>query len=234
VGRGVRAIRVRRGWRQDDLARAAGVARSVIGRIERGERQGVTLDAVDAVAIALGGSIELVLSWHGERLDRLLDESHARLVEVVVRRLRDHGWDVAVEVTFSHFGERGSIDVLAFHPARRALVVIEVKSVTPDLQRLLSGLDRKARLAPRIGVDRGWDARVVARLLVIWGTRTNRRRLAEHAASLATVLPTGTREVQRWLRDPAGPAVSGTWVVPDVGGMDGARLRRHRVRVPRR
>jgi hypothetical protein len=123
--------------------------------------------------------------------------------------------------------------VLAFHPVRRALVVVEVKSVTPDLQRLLGGIDRKARLAPRIATDRGWDARVVARLLVIWGTRTNRRRLAEHGASLATVLPAGSREVQRWLRDPAGPAVSGTWVVPDVGGTDATRLRRHRVRVPR-
>ena len=79
---------------------------------------------------------------------------------VVVRRLRALGWDVAVEVSFSRFGERGSIDVLAFHPARRALLVTEVKSVTPDMQAMLAGLDRKARLGagdrPRPRLGSGW------------------------------------------------------------------------------
>jgi hypothetical protein len=31
--------------------------------------------------------------------------------------LRSDGWDVAVEVTFWIRGERGSIDVLGWHPA---------------------------------------------------------------------------------------------------------------------
>ncbi len=156
-GRAVRALRVRRRWRQIDLAAAAAVSRTHVGRIERGERPGLTLDAVDSVAIALGASTDLLMRWNGEGLDRLLDEAHARLVEVVVRRLRSFGWEVAVEVSFSRNGERGSIDVLAFHPAHRALVVIEVKSVTPDMQAMLGGLDRKARLGASIARDRGWN-----------------------------------------------------------------------------
>ena len=224
---------MRRGWRQADLASRADVSRSVIGRIERGEQAGLTLDAICAVVAALGGDTDLRILWQGERLDRLLDESHARLVEVIVRRLRALGWDVAVEVSFSRYGERGSIDVLAFHPLRRALLVTEVKSVTPDMQATLGGLDRKTRLAPSLAVDRGWDAETVARVLVVWDTRTNRRRIEEHAASVHTVLPGGTREVQRWVKDPVGPAVSGVWFVSDVRGLDGTGIRRRRVRVNR-
>ena len=233
IGRSIRALRMRRGWRQADLATRAGVARSVVGRIERGERPGLTVDALDAVVAALGAIAEIRVLWQGERLDRLLDESHARLVELVVRHLRELGWDVAVEVTFARYGERGSIDVLAFHPLRRVLLVIEVKSVTPDMQAMLVGLDRKGRLAPALAADRGWDASTTARLLVIWDTRTNRRRLDAFHSTVRAQLPAGTREVRRWLQDPAGRPVSGVWFVPYVGRADGGVGRRHRVRLPR-
>ena len=213
VGRAVRTLRVRRGWRQEDLGRAVGVSRSVVWRVERGRRPGITIDTLDALAAALGASIDLVLRWEGEGLDRLLDEGHARLVDEVVRRLTALGWVVAVEVSFSRYGERGSIDVMAWHPERRALVVIEVKSVTPDMQAMLSGIDRKARLGPAIARERGWPADVAARVLVIWDTTTNRRRLAAHAASVRTALPAGSREIARVAAGP-GRAAGGRRVVP--------------------
>ena len=115
VGRAVRTLRMHRGWRQEDLGRAVGVSRSVVWRVERGRRPGITIDTLDAVAAALGASIDMVLRWEGEGLDRLLDEGHARLVDEVVRRLTALGWVVAVEVSFSRYGERGSIDVMAWH-----------------------------------------------------------------------------------------------------------------------
>ncbi len=224
---------MRRGWRQTDLAATAAVSRTLVGRIERGERAGLTLEAVDAVAIALGASTELLIRWRGEGLDRLIDEAHARLVDAVVRRLRMLGWEVAVEVSFSRFGERGSIDVLAFHPAHRALAVIEVKSITPDMQAMLGGLDRKARLGPDIARERGWNADVVARILILWNTRTNRRRAAAHRASMSASLPAGTRDVLRWLAEPVRPGVRGVWFVSDARGMDAMGVRRHRVRIRR-
>jgi transcriptional regulator with XRE-family HTH domain len=232
-GHAIRALRVRRGWRQSDLAGAAWLARSQVGRIERGEPSGVTLDAVDAVATALGATVDLQVRWRGEGLDRLLDEAHARLVEVVVRRLRGLGWDVAVEVSFSRFGERGSIDVLAFHPTSRMLLVIEVKSVTPDMQAMLSGIDRKARLGPVVARERGWAAAGVACVLVLWDVRTNRRRVDVHAATVRAMLPAGTRDVVRWLADPRPPPIRGVWFVSDVRGADRTGVRRQRVRVPR-
>lgn len=209
------------------------MSRSQVGRIERGESASLPVATVDRVAVAAGGSAELLLRWNGEGLDRLLDEEHARLVEEVVRRLRGLGWDVAVEVSFSRYGERGSIDVLGFHPGHRALVVVEVKSVTPDMQAMLGGLDRKARLGPVIARDRGWDPVVVARLLVLGDTRTNRRRLEAHEATVRAALPAGTREVRRWLTDPRPPGIAGVWFLADVPGADRNLARRHRIRVRR-
>jgi hypothetical protein len=49
------------------------------------------------------------------------------LDEAVTRLLADDGWEAVPEVTYSIFGERGSID-LAWHPASRTLLVIELKS----------------------------------------------------------------------------------------------------------
>lgn len=150
-----------------------------------------------------------------------------------MRLLAGFGWDVAVEVTFSRFGERGSIDVLAFHPGRRALLVVEVKSVTPDMQAMLAGIDRKVRLAPTLALDRGWNAGSVARLLVLGDARTNRRRLARFGASVASALPSRSSDVMRWLRDPVGAPVSGVLFLTDVRRADRTTRQRHRVRVRR-
>jgi transcriptional regulator with XRE-family HTH domain len=231
-GRSIRAVRVKRGWRQQDLAVKAGLTRSVIGRIERGEEDGLSVAALDAVSRALGGSLDLLFRWQGVELDRLLDASHARLVEVMVRLLQLSGWEVAVEATFSRFGERGSIDILAFHARLRILLVVEVKSVIPDIQATLAGLDRKGRLAPEIALARGWHATVVAVLLVCWDTRSNRRRIERHAASVRAILPAGTREMRRWLRDPTLPPVSGVLFLSDIDGTDRVPPRAGRVHVP--
>ena len=149
-GRGVKALRQRKRWRQEDLAAAAQVSRSAVGRIERGHADRVTVATLDKVAAALGGRVTCRLTWNGEGLDRLLDAEHAAIVEAVVRALRAADWLVATEVSFSIYGERGSIDVLAFHPSARVLLVVEVKSVVPDVQATLVTLDRKER----VGTDR--------------------------------------------------------------------------------
>lgn len=109
LGRQVRALRRRRGWRQVDLAMAAGVARSTVSRVERGLARGVTLAAMEHLSHALGARLTVGLSWNGEALDRLLDGDHAALVERVAVTLRTAGWDVAIEASFAIGGERGSV-----------------------------------------------------------------------------------------------------------------------------
>jgi transcriptional regulator with XRE-family HTH domain len=225
VGRSLRALRRRRHLRQADVGLAARVSRSLVSRVERGHVDRLTLRALESIAAALGARVDLRLSWNGEALDRLLDADHALLVEGMSRRLRGLGWHVAVEVSFNVFGERGSIDLLGYHESTRIALVVEVKSVVPDLQATIVSLDRKARLAVRIAADRGWPATAAGRLLVLPADRTARRRVALHAETFGAAYPARSSEVKRWLADPGRAAFAGLLFV------SGARhaSARHRV-----
>jgi hypothetical protein len=160
---------------------------------------------VRRVAEALDATLEIRLRWNGEGLDRLLDQAHAGLVEALVSRLQADGWEAEVEATFSIRGERGSIDVLGYHRATGILLGTEVKSVVPDSQAVLVGLDRKGRLAPEIARARGWTCHGVARLLVIGDSSTSRRRIDALGAIYRTAFPVAGRDVIRWLREPDVP-----------------------------
>ena len=73
----------------------------------------------------------------------------------VLRRL---GWDVIPELTYSIYGERGSIDLFGSRADRLAVVVEEVKSDLTRVEETLRKLDEKVRLVTeRIGRERlGW------------------------------------------------------------------------------
>jgi len=214
VGRSIRAIRVRLRWRQVDVADRLGVSRALISKVERGRLRNVDLDVIERICRALDADVDVRVRWRGEGLDRLLDEAHAALVDRVVELLHACGWEVALEVTFNHFGDRGSIDVLAWHAPGRTLLIIEVKSVVADAQGTLSPLDRKARLAFEIGRSRGWEATAAARLLVIGEGTVNRRRVARLQSSFGAALPDRNRAVRRWLREPVG-SIAGLLFLPD-------------------
>jgi transcriptional regulator with XRE-family HTH domain len=204
LGLGFRALRRRRGWSQARLAAAARVSRSVIWRIERGHADRVTLSTIHDVASALEARVDLRLLWHGDGLDRLVDAGHARLVELAIALLDRAGWLVATEVSFNVRGERGSIDILGFHPTTTSLLVVEVKSVVPDLQAMLHAIDRKGRLARSIARERGWSAMSVTRLLVLPEDRTARRRLTTHSATFGVALPARNVAIRRWVLTPVG------------------------------
>jgi transcriptional regulator with XRE-family HTH domain len=222
-GLGMRALRRRRGWTQARVAAEAQVSRGVVGRIERGRADRVPIYVLVKVAAALGGSVSTRLLWHGEGLDRLLDAAHASTMEGTIDLLRSLDWDTATEVSFNIRGERGTIDILAFHAPTGSLLVIEVKSVVPDLQAMLGTLDRKVRLASEIARQRGWRVRTVSRLLVVPDDRTARRRIVQHRATFEVALPARTVAVRRWLRNPDG-FLAGILFLPDVHHM-GARHR---------
>jgi transcriptional regulator with XRE-family HTH domain len=215
VGRAIRALRIRRGWRQQDLADAAGVSRSVICRIEAGALRGMTLGALEAVCRALEADLDVRVRWHAEALDRLLDEAHAGIGDRFVRQLRTAGWETAVEVTFNVYGDRGSVDVVGWQRQTRTILIAEIKSVVADSQGTLSPLDRKARLGIQIGRLRGWEPATVSKVLGIRDGSTNRRRIDELAATFNAELPMRAIELRRWLRSPRGSA-AGLLFLPDV------------------
>jgi transcriptional regulator with XRE-family HTH domain len=100
-GLSVRALRRRRSWRHVDLAAHADVSRTAISRVERGRADRLTVRKLQDLADALGARLDWRLLWNSEALDRLLDESHAALVEMVAPWLTSLGWEVATEVPFS-------------------------------------------------------------------------------------------------------------------------------------
>jgi transcriptional regulator with XRE-family HTH domain len=214
-GLGVRGLRRRRGWTQQRLSDEVRMSRSVVARIERGRADRVTVRTLVSVVTALGATLNVRLLWQGEALDRLLDAGHAELVERAIAILASPDWEIATEVSFNVRGERGSIDILAFHRASGALLVIEVKSAVPDMQAMLFGLDRKGRIASDLARERGWAVTSVSRLLVLPDDRTARRRVAAHAATFRVALPARTVEVKRWLKAPIGP-MAGILFVQDV------------------
>jgi len=208
-GRCVHELRLRRRWTQSDLGARVGVPRSVIGRIESGAISNVPFGRLVAVADALDGRLDLDFRWRGEALDRLVDERHAAIVDGLVGLFRSARWEVAVEVTFSIFGERGSIDVFAWHPVRHVVAVNEVKASVGEAGNTVLGVDRKSRLAPKIAQDRGWTCRGVARFLVIADGSTSRDRIGRHADTFRTAFPAGGRECLAYIKDPIGEPPSG-------------------------
>jgi transcriptional regulator with XRE-family HTH domain len=212
-GRAIRALRRRQHLRQVDVSGRAGISQSAWSRIERGRVGRVPFAKLRAAGEALGAEVELTVRWQAEGIDRLLDEAHSAIVDAVVRLLASSGWETQVEVSFAINGERGSVDVLAWHPESRIVLVGEVKSVVPDVQSMLHVLDRKARLGPAIARERGWSPRSIARVLFLAESRTSRRRLATHAAIFSSAFPIQGRTAHAWLRAPALPAISGLVLV---------------------
>jgi hypothetical protein len=204
------------------------VSQAAVSRLERGRLGEMALRTVERIAAGLDAELDLRVRWRGEELDRLLDATHAALVERLIGILVPLGWQCAAEVTFLIGGERGSVDVLAWHERTGRLLVVETKSVVPDLQQMLSAFDRKARLAPVIAARRGWRANGVARAIVLAGTATNRRRAERFAATLRTVLPSDGATMRRWLADPVGPCPAALWFLSDTRVMTTIRSRRVR------
>jgi transcriptional regulator with XRE-family HTH domain len=225
LGLAIRALRRRTRWTQARLAAEAGLSQTTVSRVECGQLRHQTLHTLELIAEALGARASVKVYWHGEELDRLLDAAHAGLVDVVVRMLVANGWQVVPEATFNEQGERGSIDILAFHPESGALLIIEVKSVVPDMQAMLAGIDRKFRIAPRLARARGWRVTSVSRILVLGDDRTARRRLAAHAATIDAVMPLRTVAVRQWLREPSGPIGGVLLLAPAQGTATRRRIR---------
>ena len=144
-------------------------------------------------------------------MDRLLGEGHAHRSGQTLKLLRGWSWETQVEVSFAHYGERGSIDILAWHATSRTLLVVEIKSALGSVEGLLRPLDAKVRLVAGIAAERfGWRAAQVCSVVVLPEDASARRQVERHANVLDVALPHRSRELRRWLRVPAG-ALRGLW-----------------------
>lgn len=212
----LRAIRHRVGMTQSELAARAGVPVRDVIAVERGDAGSVRLDRLRGMFEALDGKARLNTWWGGAAADRTVDSRHAALVESVVAVLRRRTWEPAAEVSYSRYGERGSIDVFAAHRRMLAVLVGEVKASIGSIEEMNRTLDAKERLAPIIAAERfGFTPRFVGRILILPEDRTVRRIVARHHATMDAVYPARGREVRAWLRRPDRP-LRGIWFLSEL------------------
>jgi len=235
VGAAFRAVRIRRGWRQVDVAARTGVSHSLISRIERGDIGRLQLDTLEQVASVLEVRVQMIARWRGGDLDRLVSARHSALHESVARYLSAiQGWVFLPEVSFSIRGERGVIDILAWHGATRSLLVIELKTEIVDVQETIGTLDRKRRLAAQVARERGWSALTVSVWLAVAEATANRSRVAAFRTMLRAALPTAGVRMRSWLRQPVGVVAGLSFVRISPPGSDRQMIpARKRVRAQR-
>jgi HTH-type transcriptional regulator/antitoxin HipB len=233
----VRAVRQRRGWRQSDLARRAKVSQPTISRVERGHSGSLPLDVIRRAAAALDIRVDLVARWRAGDLDRLLSARHSRLHELVARSLAQQSpdWVLTPEVSFSIFGERGIVDLVAWNAIHRSLLMIELKTEIVDVNELIGTFDRKVRLGWAIAKERSWDPLAVSGWVIVAPGRVNRERIATHRSMLRAAFPMDGRAVNAWLRRPVGRVSAlSLWRNSTAGTTKADLTPVRRVRRPRR
>lgn len=210
-----RALRQKAAIRQRDLT-APRRSRRFVLTLEQGEAACLRIGDVRDHFALLGASVRITVYWNGAALDRTIDEKHARLVERTIAVLRSFGWQTESEVTFSDYGERGSIDVLGANEVAGAAFIGEIKSAWGSVEETNRSLDVKARLAPKIVFDRQrWRPSSIAKVLVLPDDGAARRIASRYRETLSSVYPARSREVRAWLRKPSG-SLRGLWFLTDV------------------
>ena len=164
----------------------------------------MSLKTLRSCAAVVGVDLDLTVRGDRARFDRILDERHAALQARWAAFLRANAWQTWAERSFSHFGERGRVDILAWHGATRTLAVVEIKTELADSQELLGGLDTKTRLGHVLARELGLPAPLrLVPVLIFAESMTTRRRISR-LAPLFERFDLRGRAAQAWLRRPTG------------------------------
>lgn len=232
IGRLFRELRLRLGWTQQQVAERAGISRAAYCEMEHGRLGRAPLDKVRTVGAVLEVRLRLGPSWRGAAADIVMSSRHARMAEAVTQVLIAAGWEVRPEVSFNWYGERGVVDLIAWHAPTRTVLLIELKTELADVNDLLATTDRRRRLAARIVEPFGWQPQFVAQWVAIARSRTNERRVRAHRSLLRAAFPADGRAVTGFLARP-GRILAALSFLPDVSGSSAGRGTAPRFRVRR-
>jgi transcriptional regulator with XRE-family HTH domain len=183
---------------QAQLAAAAGISRSMVAGIET-ERVNPTLDVVMRIGNALGLERELIGTRPVVIDPRPSGVVHSRCSGSVDRRLRSSGWLTRREVEIVHARSHGWIDILAFHPGRRTLIIVEIKTRLDDLglaERQLAWYERSAR---EVAARFGWKPVIIATWLLLLHTDEVDDAIRRERATLAVGFPARAGDMRAML-----------------------------------
>jgi transcriptional regulator with XRE-family HTH domain len=188
IGRICRDRRSELDLTQAVLSAALGISRSHYAAIEAG-RANPSIALVDRIAEALGVRLELraapliVVAGPSVR-----DGVHARCSAYVQRRLEAAGWKVLRDVEVSDGRLRGWIDLLAFDPRTRTLLVIEVKTSIDDLGRIERQLGWY-RGAVATVIPASWKPTNVVSWLLVLATAEADEAIGRHREAFERAFP---------------------------------------------
>jgi transcriptional regulator with XRE-family HTH domain len=184
------------GLSQAAVARAARVHRSTIGRIERGEIAGASMENFACLCAVVGLNLSVRAFPHG---DPIRDAAHMALLGRLRSRL-PAGLPWRIEVPFPIPGDLRAWDAVIGGPA--GAVAVEAETKLFDVQALARRLALKRR-------DGGLE-RVI---LLVGNSVSNRRALAVGREALRADYPLDTREILAALNAGDSPAGSGIVVL---------------------
>lgn len=224
VSEAVAEARAAVGWSQRELAGRARTSQATVSLVERAKLDDLTFETAEALLEALGVQFRLVTETP-LLLDRRRQREpvHARCIGYLRRRLEGDGWSVSTEVEIGSGRARGWIDLLAYHPAARILLVVEVKTELHDIgqvERTLGWYEREAWAAAR---RLGWRPRAATACLAVLDTDANVERLLANRSVFERSFPLRAAHVGEWLRAPGSTLARGHRIV----GMIDPRARRH-------
>jgi transcriptional regulator with XRE-family HTH domain len=215
-----RQVRLGAGVSQAAVARAIGVGRSVICRMEQGD-PAVSPRIRARAAVVVGADFRFAV--YGRSGPLIHDAAHARIVEALLGLLHPR-WKVRLESPVPGPGRR-STDVRL--DTGSTVILIEVETHVRALEGIVRELAEKRAAVAALETDR-----VVRALLVLPWTRHHRALVGTHPAIVGAVFPTGHDRLLSALKDPdvAWPGDGILWLDPQgrlgpVSGRESTSLR---------
>lgn len=199
-----RLIRLRTGVSQAAVARAIGVDRATICRMEAGDP--TVADRIRARAAAVLGA-DFRLGLYPDAAPLIHDAAHARLVEALLR-LRHPSWRAKVEAPVPGTGRR-STDLRL--DRGDATILFEVETHVHALEAIIrEGEDKRSAVAA-VG-------RRVHVILVLPPTRHHRTLVAAHPGTIKSAFPASTADIRRALTsaDMPWPGDGLLWLGADI------------------
>jgi transcriptional regulator with XRE-family HTH domain len=212
-----RLIRLRTGVSQAAVARAIGVDRATICRMEAGDP--TVADRIRARAAAVLGA-DFRLGLYPDAAPLIHDAAHARLVEALLR-LRHPSWRAMVEAPVPGTGQR-STDLRL--DRGDATILFEVETHVHALEAIIrEGEDKRSAVAAAVAADADFAAAGAGRrvhvILVLPPTRHHRTLVAAHPGTIKAAFPASTADIRSALTSADTP-----WPGDGILGL-GARVR---------
>ncbi len=174
LGADVRSGRRRRGLTQASLGLRAGVSRMTVSRVERGAGGGVTVDAWQRVAGAIGRP--LIASLQRDLDGETADAGHLAVQELVLRLGRSAGFQGRFELATRPAEPWRSADIGLIDDVRRRMILVECWNTIGDVGAACRGSTRKQAEMRALAAARWGSA--AGPVSLVWVVRSSARNRA--------------------------------------------------------